>query len=135
MYRDPATSWPSWSSTTVTFTRSMIRAVLEASAYAVFELRSPIGATRMLTEKDIKVVVIDVHMPAMNGDRLALLVRRNVRLNDVALILVSDTHADGLQELRANVGADAALNKRHVRRDLVAMIAKVTAERAARSGA
>jgi CheY-like chemotaxis protein len=112
--------------------RGMISRTLQAAGHTVFELVSAIGATRLVTAKLIHVVILDVQMPAMNGDRLAALFRRNSRFDRVGLVLVSDSAEDTLRALGESVGADAVLSKRQVESKLAEMVVRLAQKRAAR---
>src|SRR6266508_1140017 len=102
--------------------RTIMAQTLREAGYLVFELVSAIGATRLVTEKTVDVVVIDVQMPAMNGDRLAALFRRNPRFNRVGLVLVSDSKEETLWSLAESVGADAVVSKGNVPTELVTTV-------------
>jgi PleD family two-component response regulator len=89
---------------------SMAR-VLQEAGYRVFALPSPIGATRAIMKNKVGVVVADVLMPGMRGDRLAALFRSNPRFRSLGVILVSGAADVELHELALEVRADATLQK------------------------
>ncbi len=95
-------------------TRAMICELLLDSGFAVVDLPSAIGATRAIIEHQIEVLVVDLFMPSMTGDKLAKLVRGNSRTAHVSIILVSSMDAEPLERLRAESGADAAIQKDQV---------------------
>ncbi len=77
-----------------------------------FELPSAIGVTRSILHNQVQVVVIDILMPSMPGDKLAKLLRDNARLSKLGVILVSGGgDSVRLEYLGAEVGADAVLEK------------------------
>ncbi len=88
----------------------MIR-VLEQVGFRVMGLASPIGATRAILENGVRVVVIDIMMPGMRGDRLAALFRGNPRLRDLGVVLVSGASASELLSLSVESGANAVVSK------------------------
>jgi two-component system chemotaxis sensor kinase CheA len=85
--------------------------VLQEAGYRVITLPSPIGATRAIMKNKVGVVVADVLMPGMRGDRLAALFRSNPRFRRLGVILVSGAADVELHELALEVRADATLQK------------------------
>ena len=65
--------------------RSEMMRLLVEDGLVVVGLASPIGATRAILANAVSVVVIDVLMPGMRGDRLAALFRGNPRLRELGL--------------------------------------------------
>lgn len=112
--------------------REAMRRPLELAGLEVYDLPSPIGATRLILRKNIHVVVIDINMPTMRGDRLAALFRENPRFDDLRVILISGEDQDLLQRLASQVGADAVVAKSADYADLVdtvmALLPKQTEE-------
>lgn len=104
--------------------RERMSSLLEEAGYRVIALSSPIGSTRAVLENDVRAVVIDVLMPGMRGDRLALLFRRNPRLKDLGVVLVSGESADELLRLSIESGADAVVAKADLN-DLVPAVRRV----------
>ena len=62
---------------------------LARAGFKVSNLASPIGATRVIVDQSIDVVVIDVQMPSIRGDRLAALFKGNPRFVTLGVILVT----------------------------------------------
>src|SRR5262245_7581351 len=62
---------------------------LTRAGFRACGLASPIGATRMVLDESVDIVVIDIQMPSMRGDRLAALFKSNPRFASVGVILVS----------------------------------------------
>ncbi len=89
-----------------TMVRSLTQAGLE-----VLDLPSPIGATRSIVRHHVQLVVIDINMPSMRGDKLAALFRNNDRLRELKLVLVSGTEPERLAQLAQEVGADGVVSK------------------------
>jgi len=94
----------------------------------VSTLPTAIGSTQVILRNDINVVVIDVNLPSMQGDRLAALFRSNPRLKTLAVVLVSGIDHDELSRLAEAAGADAVVSKQRVATDLADAV-----ERAARA--
>jgi DNA-binding response OmpR family regulator len=85
--------------------------VLSAHDHHIFTLPSPIGATRTVLRHDIDVVVIDVNLPSVRGDRLASLFRANDRMDKVGVVLVSGMERAELGRLAREAGADSVVAK------------------------
>ena len=84
---------------------------LARAGFKVSNLASPIGATRVIVDQAIDVVVIDVQMPSIRGDRLAALFKGNPRFATLGVILVTGGNETELEELGAVAKADAVLSK------------------------
>lgn len=95
--------------------RTKMVELLTAAGMKVVSRASPIGATRVILTSDINVVVIDLLMPGMRGDRLAALFRGNPRLASLGVVLVSGESESELNRLRVEVGADAVVSKSNLR--------------------
>lgn len=106
--------------------------LLAASGFDVAELPSPIGATRVILTRRVSVVVVDVLMPGMRGDRLAALFRGNPRFADVGVILVSGEATVELERLLSETGADASISKTKLG-DLVPTVLRVHHEKKVKS--
>jgi DNA-binding response OmpR family regulator len=85
--------------------------VLSAHEHRIFTLPSPIGATRTVLRHDIQVVVIDVNLPSVRGDRLAGLFRANDRMDKIGVVLVSGMDRAELGRLAQEAGADSVVAK------------------------
>jgi DNA-binding response OmpR family regulator len=104
--------------------RELLRGVLEQSGCSVFELPSPIGATRKVIEEEIDVVVLDVMMPEISGDKLAKMLRGNSKMRRVGIILVSSLDPLELRKLQLASGADDIVQKSRIRKDLAVAVAR-----------
>jgi CheY-like chemotaxis protein len=91
--------------------RAMMAEALRERGLSVVELPSPIGATRAILAHNVTVVVVDVMMPSMRGDRLAALFRSNPRFKNLGVVLVSGESEVNLALLLKEVRADAAVSK------------------------
>jgi len=108
--------------------RAKMAGALTEAGYAVLDLPSPIGATRGVVRHGVRLVVVDIQMPAMSGDRLAALFRDNPRLSEVKVVLVSGVAVDALEELAADVGADAVVSKTKGDGALIAAVRRLIGE-------
>jgi DNA-binding response OmpR family regulator len=110
--------------------RELLSSELTQAGYEAFSLPSPIGVTRYIQEQDIDVVIIDVVMPSLRGDRLAKLLRGNPKFEKLVVILVSGESEVELQQLASAVGADAVVNKGKIRGVLARTVGAATRARA-----
>jgi PleD family two-component response regulator len=108
--------------------RAEMMRVLEQAGFRVMGLASPIGATRTILEFGVHCVVIDILMPGMRGDRLAVLFRGNHRLRDLGVVLVSGASPAELLSLSVESGANAVVSKASLR-DLVPAVQKAMRRR------
>ena len=93
--------------------------LLAAAGHLVSDLPSPIGATQKLLQDQIDVVVLDVMMPSLRGDKLATLLRKNPRLQHLGVILVTGALPDELHEVAGLVEAQAVIEKAKIDEALV----------------
>src|SRR5262245_54945747 len=91
--------------------RELLSSELAQAGYETLSLPSSIGVTRFIQEQNIEVVIIDVHMPSLRGDRLAKLLRGNPKFAKLVVILVSGESEVELEPLSSTVGADAVISK------------------------
>lgn len=106
--------------------RELLASLLKAARHEVWELPSPIGATRTILRERIEVVILDIHMPQMNGDKSAKMLRENPRMQDLGIILVSSCDVTLLETLARRVGADAIVPKADARARLVPVVERVS---------
>src|SRR5258705_7598131 len=92
--------------------REKMARVLRQAGMQVVTLASPIGATRAILQNEVDVVVIDLQMPGIRGDRLAALFRGNPRLKRLGVVMVSGESEAELARLAAEVGATEVVSKR-----------------------
>jgi two-component system KDP operon response regulator KdpE len=113
--------------------RELLTSLLVKAGGEAFELPSAIGATRTIFQEQIDVVIVDVGLPDISGDKLARLLRENSRGNDIAIVLVSGRPTEELESLAVVARADAVVSKRDVRTKLVDAV-NAARERRRRAG-
>ncbi len=107
--------------------RAAIARTLSDAGYQVFEIASAIGATRTIMRNQIEIVVVDISMPGLSGDMLIKVLRKNLRVQDLTIVVVSGTEQEGLEAIRRTGEADAVLSKAQVPTDLVTVIGRLVA--------
>jgi CheY-like chemotaxis protein len=98
--------------------REIIVDVLVREGHNVSSLPSPIGATKHIVENQIEVVVLDVMMPSMRGDKLAALLGRNPKLKNLGVVLVTSARVEDVSELAEAVSAVTIVAKEGLQADL-----------------
>lgn len=99
--------------------------ILKTAGYNVTSMPSVIGVTNHLIQERVQVVVLDVMMPTIRGDKLAALWRRNPTLPKLGVVLVSSLPEDEITPLLAEAEVDAFVSKASVRSDLATVVAAV----------
>lgn len=107
------------------FEREFLVDLLRTAGFNVSSLRSVFGVTNHLVHEQAQVVVLDVMMPSIRGDKLATLLRRNPALPKLAVVLISSLPEAEIAPIMAEVQVDAFVSKAHVRSDLAATINSV----------
>jgi|SRR5882724_13114493 len=107
------------------FEREFLVDVLRTEGFDVSSLPSVIGVTNHLVQEHVQVVVLDVMMPTIRGDKLAALLRRNGNLAKLRVVLVSSLPEAEVAPLMAQARVDAFVAKAHVRTDLAAAISRL----------
>jgi CheY-like chemotaxis protein len=104
--------------------------VLRKAGFNVEDMPSSIGVTNRLVRDRCDVVVIDVMMPAIRGDKLAGLLRKNSQLKELAVVMVSGAPREELEQLGPEIDPDRVVNKGNVRTKLVDAVVSAYRERA-----
>jgi len=105
--------------------REFMTRLLVSAGHTVHSQSTPIGATRTIVRQNIAVVVVDVEMPALRGDKLVALFRKNPRFDSLGLVLVSSAPEAELVEIGRAAGADAVIPKVDLERSLVSVVRRL----------
>jgi two-component system cell cycle response regulator len=109
--------------------RTHLAGLLTQAEYVVQQLPSAIGVTRTVVQEKIDVVVLDIMMPSLPGDKLAAMLRQNSRLKSLGVVLISGRPVAELQALAELVDADGVVTKAEVKTKLVAAIEQAARRR------
>jgi len=90
--------------------REMVRLTLGSHGYNVVTLESPFGFSRMLLDEKPDLVLMDVSMPALRGDRLAEVAQRSA-LHSCPIVLFSTHPEDELAKLAKSSGVTGYIRK------------------------
>jgi CheY-like chemotaxis protein len=75
------------------------------------------------------VVVIDVMMPAIRGDKLASLLKKNPQLRGLGVVMVSGAPSEELEQLGTEIDPSEVVNKANARTQLVDAVLRAYQER------
>ena len=98
--------------------RELLCEILRSAGFSVLELPSTIGVTGTIVRESVHVIVLDVMMPHMRGDKLAALLRKKNQHSQLGVVLVSGCDRSELDHIATEVEADAVVSKVDVRRML-----------------
>lgn len=87
------------------------RGILEAEGYEVHTQSQPFGSTNAVIRLKPDLVLLDVNMPALSGDRLAEVLRGNAMTRDVMVVLHSSNDEDHLRTTARRLGLDGYICK------------------------
>jgi CheY-like chemotaxis protein len=107
--------------------RELVVSMLRDAGYETFELPSPIGASQMISREKIELLVLDIMMPGLSGDKLAKMLRANPRLGRIGIILVSSCNVAELEAVATSVRADGVVLKPEIRQKLLPTLMRVRA--------
>ncbi|MBZ4652982.1 MAG: hypothetical protein JG781_320 [Peptococcaceae bacterium] len=82
---------------------------LELEGHIPITFSSPVEALKSINGKDVDLIILDMRMPEMSGERVANLLKANPATRNIPLILFS-AH-ESLNEVAERVGAQGILEK------------------------
>lgn len=88
---------------------SMVSRMLRVEGCDVETTSSPFGVSNLVTSFRPDVVLIDVNIPALSGDKILSVLRRHQ--SEARLVLFSAADESTLRRLAGEVGADAWIQK------------------------
>jgi len=102
--------------------RKVTSRLLERQGIEVIVAKDGIEAIAMLQEKRPDVMLLDIEMPRMDGFEVARQVRRDDRLHDLPIIMISSRTGEKHQEHAAKLGVKNFLGKPFQENELLAII-------------
>lgn len=90
--------------------RETVRLALEEQGYEVVTRDGPFGFSRALLDERPDLVLLDVSMPKLRGDRLAEVAKRS-GIPSCPIVLFSTSPEEELKQMAANCGAAAYIPK------------------------
>ncbi len=85
--------------------------VLESADFEVITRNTPFGTASIIATEKPNLVLIDLFMPALSGDKLVELLRKDKNIQNTKLILFSNRPSDELKSISASCGADGFIQK------------------------
>jgi CheY-like chemotaxis protein len=106
-------------------TLAMAREILEGAAFEVFTAETGIDANQAIYGAHRPdLILLDVEMPLLRGDRKARLLKQSESSRDIPIILISHKPAAELEQLARAGGADGYLVKPIRREALLREVAR-----------
>lgn len=87
------------------------KGILEAEGYEMFVQATPLGTTNLVKQLSPDLVLLDVNMPGLSGDRLAMILRSNETTRSVPIILYSSNDEDALRRTVRDQALDGYICK------------------------
>jgi DNA-binding response OmpR family regulator len=97
--------------------REIVRVALEARGHTVISLDSPFGLTRLMNEQRPDLVLVDVMMPALSGDKVAGVLLK-YREHTCPVVFLSDRPSTELRSLVEKTSAAGFIRKTNDLSDL-----------------
>lgn len=105
------------------------RNLLESEGYSVSTFDSPLGITREVIRQQPDLVIVDVNMPSITGDKVCQLVRSASYARSVVILLHSSMPDADLHDLAQRCGADGYVPKSRDSKRLVETVIRHLAGR------
>lgn len=90
--------------------RAVVRETLEEDGFDVIELGSPVGMSSVVNREKPDVVLMDVEMPNIEGDKAVEILLKH-RLHECKILLYSGRSAVELEKLARSCGASGFVPK------------------------
>lgn len=90
--------------------RAVVRETLEEDGFDVIELGSPVGMSSVVNHEKPDVVLMDVEMPNIEGDKAVEILLKH-RLHECKILLYSGRSAAELDKLARSCGASGFVPK------------------------
>lgn len=87
------------------------KGILEAEGYEVFTHEQGFGSTNLIAQLQPDLVLLDVNMPGLSGERLAEVYRANSRTRAARVMLYSSNDEDALRDASRRLQLDGYICK------------------------
>jgi two-component system chemotaxis sensor kinase CheA len=91
--------------------RTLLKSILESSGYIVESAVDGIDAMSKIKSGDFDMLVTDIDMPGMNGFELTAMIRKDAKLAELPVILVTSLDSNEDRAHGIDVGASAYIIK------------------------
>ncbi len=102
-------------------------AALVDAGIQVVTLTSPLGSTAAIIGEKPEVVLLDIDMPALSGEKVASILKRQRLMGATKIILYSDRDEKELLAAQQRCGADGFIRKTRDSAHLVAEVRRLAA--------
>lgn len=102
-------------------TLDLVERTLRADGFEVMACSSPLGVTNLIMSFMPRIVLVDVHIPALSGDQL-IAISRKWAPPSTLFVLYSASDEGRLRGLAREVGADGWISKSVTGSDLTARL-------------
>ena len=97
---------------------------LEKNGYEVMCGRDGLEALDLARQMTPDLIILDVYLPDMNGDEIAKIMKKDKKLKDVPIILISAT-ATSVAQRAKECGAEGSIAKPFEREELINKVKKL----------
>ena len=104
--------------------RDLTKGTLEDAGFEVATVESALGLSSAIIRGQPDLVLLDVAMPALSGDKAVEIIRKHRILQDCNVVLFSGRSPEELQELAKACGADGFIVKTEDEDELVREVKK-----------
>ena len=74
------------------------KGILESEGYTVSTHNQSLGSTVMARQLDPDLILLDMNMPGLSGDKLAQVIGRNLRSSNIPILFYSSNDEDSLRK-------------------------------------
>lgn len=103
-------------------TLAQASATLVEAGYTVVTVDSPFAAASVMLKEQPDLVLMDVHMPALPGDKIVSMMRNRDHLQHLRVALFSSEEPGQLSRLARECGAAGVVHKGDALENLVAQV-------------
>jgi DNA-binding response OmpR family regulator len=97
----------------------ILKDALNREGYSVFTSEQSLGTSRMVSQIKPHLLVMDVIMPGLSGDKICKILKNNNLNKKMKIMLYSTKDQDELKSLAARAEVDAFLTKSRNYQDLI----------------
>jgi len=103
------------------------QAILESAGYETMPACDAIEGVQLLREHPIGLILLDVHLPDMNGYQICRLLKNDDDYKDIPIIMASAADTEKKDEFwSAQTGADAYLVEPFEPQELIGLVERLT---------
>lgn len=96
--------------------------ILSEAGFTVISTDTPLGATSTIKKENPDLTLVDVSMPALQGNKIVELVKGHAGTQDNKVLLYSDRESDELEKMASECGADGFIKKTSDAQSLIKQI-------------